>query len=111
MNDTQTETVETPKLTPEQQAYVNRVMAARALSQDFVNILARTNVAPDVSIIVGFGIVTAGLIALKKFNPDEAQAAVGVLAADFEGLVSALGLAMDGAYDEAPQAPAGAATN
>lgn len=81
-----------PERSPEEQAWINRVMTARALSQDFINILARTNTAPDVALVVGFGIVASALSTLSKHNKDEAQAAVETLVADFNGLVDHLGL-------------------
>jgi hypothetical protein len=86
-----TETAQ-PQRTPEEQAWVNRVMTARALGQDFINILSRTNTAPDVGLIVGFGIVASSLAALAKYSPEEARAAVDTLVADFNGLVDHLGL-------------------
>lgn len=81
-----------PQRTPEEQAWVNRVMTARALSQDFINILGRTGTAPDVALVVGFGIVASALSSLAKYNKDEAQVAVDTLVADFNGLVDHLGL-------------------
>lgn len=81
-----------PERTREEQAWINRVMTARSLSQDFINILGRTNTAPDVALIVGFGIVASALAVLAKNNPEEAQAAVDTLVADFNGLVDHLGL-------------------
>lgn len=84
-----------PELTPEQKAYYQRVATGRALTQDFINILARTNVRTDIALMVGFGIVQAGLAGLTQQNKVEAQQTVYNLAADFEQMVAALGLTLD----------------
>lgn len=84
-----------PELTPEQMAYYQRIATGRALTQDFINILGRTNVRTDIALMVGFGIVQAGLAGLNQQSKGDAQQAVYSMAADFEQMVAALGLTLD----------------
>lgn len=100
-----------PELTPEEQAYVQRITASRLIGNDVLNLLAHMNTPPDVVSIAGFTLLMQGLVATHKINPDVAQGLVDEFAREFAAVVSKLGLVIDapeGAEtSEAPSTAAG----
>jgi len=89
-----------PDLTPEEKAYMQRIMLGRTIGGDILNLYGRVNTPLDVLTIATFTATLQALIATHKINAEVAQGLVDEFANEFAAVVKRLGLTI-GAEPEA----------